>query len=268
MAWSKLKNIVIVILLLLNLFLLLLIVGQQFRTRRYEVDTLKQTVEALSLNGINVEEDALPEKSNLSVFSATLDSSLQATAAGVFLKDETPIVSNNGTHMVYSALSGNLSFRSNGEFFVSLSLPCPPDLTPVQHAVTLFQSLGLTTDEPTVSDQTVTALPMVSGAPVFNAPLTLVYKDQLLLSASGYLPGKLTADTQQSLLALPDALISILEYVLDRGIICRSIIAVTPGYTATPLTDSLRLTPCWLVETDIENYYVDALTGAVSPATE
>jgi len=265
MAWSKLKNIIILILLLFNLFLLLLIVGEQIRTNRYEADTLSQTLKALSLNGIAVEETALPEKTELLPLKLSHNSTMQAEAARILLNGEDYIASYSGALNVYTSLSGSVSFRASGEFSATLSTPCAPDTTYTEHASSLLEQLGIATGELTVSGSTVTALPTLDGIPVFNLPVTLVYNEQLLLSASGCLPGQLTPESEQPLLSVPDMLVSVLEYVLNRGIVCRSITRITPGYTAAALSDSLRLTPCWLVETDTANYYVDALSGAVTP---
>lgn len=273
MSWTKLKNIIILILLLFNLFLLLLILGQQLRSDRYEADTLTQTLEALARHGITVEESGLPEQTDTPPLSVVCSSADQAEAARSLLNDGSPVLSADGALTVYRSPSGSVSFRSSGEF--SASLPLPQTESSAETLLTGFlDQLGLSAWSHTTSvspvngirSVSVSAIPLLNGVPVFNASITLTQTDGAPLTLAGWLPGPAVPTTRQETpITLPTALVSVLEYVLDRGIVCRSIARITPGYTASSLADSLRLTPCWLVETDTANYYVDALTGAVTP---
>ena len=267
MAWSKLKNIIILILLFCNLFLLLLIVGQQISTARYEADTLTQTVAALEQNGIIVAEDALTNPELPDSLTVTHDPASEAQMAQLLLDNADIISAYSGTFNLYSSVSGNLMMQSNGEFSATLSMPWTEFNSISEHASALLAQLGITVWDMTVTDYTVTVIPMINGAPIFNAPTTLVYHENLLLSIEGYLPGLYTPDSGASdPITLPTALVSVLEYVLDRGIVCRSIERVTPGYTAAlSLSGSARFTPCWLVKADTSSYYVDALTGVITP---
>lgn len=270
MAWSKLKNIIILILLLFNLFLLVLIAGQQMRTARYEADTLSQTVEALALNGIAVGEDALPGNMTLAPLTVLHDSTTEPSVARILLDNEDIISARSGALNIYSSVSGNLNFRSSGEFSATLSAPWTGFDSMEGHTAALLEQLSLSVWSTTVSlsDYTVTAIPSLDGAPIFNAPVILTYNESVLLSMAGYLPGQAAPDSGQTAITVPTALIAVLEYVLEHGTVCRSIDRMTPGYTAAAsLSDSVRLTPCWLVETDTANYYVDALTGAVTPVS-
>lgn len=268
MAWSKLKNIIILILLFFNLFLLVLIVGQEISTVRYEADTLNQTIEALTLNGIAVEKDTLPGAMELSPLTVVHDSSTEQSIAQLLLDKEDIIAARSGTFNLYSSVSGNLNFRSSGEFSATLSIPWSEYDSIQHHASALLEELGISVWSVTAADNRVTAIPMLDGAPLFDAPVILTYTEKLLVSIEGYFPGQATPDPSQTSITLPTALVAVLEYVLERGTVCRSIDRMTPGYTAAvSLSDSVQLTPCWLVETDTANYYVNALTGAVTPAS-
>lgn len=269
MAWSKLKNIIILILLFCNLFLLLLIVGQQVSTARYEANTLTQTVAALDRNGIIVADSALLAPDLPDSLSVTHDPTSELHVAQTLLNNTDIISACSGTFNLYSSVSGNLTMQGNGEFSATLAMPWTEYTSISEHTAALMAQLGISVWNITTTDQTVTVIPLLDGVPIFNAPTILVYHEDLLLSMDGYFPGLGTPDSGAAEpITLSTALVSVLEYVLDRGIVCRSIEHMTPGYTAVlSLSGSARFTPCWLVETDTSSYYVDALTGTVTPTS-
>ena len=268
MSWSKIKTIIIAILLLTNLFLLFLIGSQKIHSARYEADTLRQTVEVLALNGLKVAEDALPDAVQLSPLSVSRDEQAEAQAAGILLSED--IISNStGGLNVYSSVAGNLSFRSGGEVSATLDLPWSGFDSPADHAAYLMEQLGTEVWTISVDNDTVTVTQMVGEVPVFDAQLTLVYGQFSLLSMEGkLLLGTSSAESEPyTSISLATALVALMNYSADSGTAFSTITRMTPGYlAAASLTDPIRLSPGWLVETDAANFYIDAATGEVSRA--
>lgn len=270
MAWSKIKTIIIAILLVLNLFLALLVAGQQISAKRYQSNTLRQTVDALSLNGITVADDALPTAMKLSGTTFSRSTAVESAMAELLLSGDI-INTSSGSMHVYSSVSGNVSFRSNGDFSATLNLDCSQFDSFADHAAALLKEMdvpfwSITADS---NRNTVTVIQTVDNAPAFNARLTLTYAHNQLLSMEGkLLLGNSVPDSEPGTsVSIPTALVSFLEYIVDSGTVCRSINRVTSGYlTTTSLSDTIRLTPCWFVETDTANYYLDAATGSVTKA--
>lgn len=266
MAWSKIKTIIIVILLLLNAFLLVLIGSRQAASRRYEATALSQTVQVLSDNGIAVDESVLPRSMELGALAVTRDEVAEAAAARRLLGEDAVLSSTAGLNM-YTAGSGSVSFRGSGDFSAALQLSAEGYASPADHAAALMGELGAGVWSISAEGETVTVVQTVNGAPAFNVRLTLVYEGSVLTSMEGkLLLGAAAADAEQgAAITVPTALVSFLGYIVDSGAVCRSIQGMTAGYlTAAALTDPVRLTPTWLVETDTASYYVDASTGNVT----
>lgn len=269
MAWSKVKTIIIVILLVLNLFLLLLVADRQISSSRYEADTLRKTAEALSLNGIDVSAEALPSTMDLPGISVVRSEEAEAAAARLLLSGDI-ITTNSGSMSVYSSVSGNVSFQSNGDFSATLSLDWTQFSSPAEHAAALLEQMGAQVWNITTTGDTVTVIQSANGAPAYNVRLTLTYAEDCLTAMEGkLLLGTSTPDSEQGdVVTVPTALISLLEYIIDSGMVCRSIDSMTPGYlTAASLSDPVRLTPCWYVVTDTASFYLDAATGSVTRAS-
>ena len=268
MVWSKVKNIAILILVMLNLCLLLLIVGQRLQSVRYEEETLRQTVEALELNGITVEENALPEEMELPALTVTKDGEKEKATAKLLLGDNL-ISTNSGGMSIYSAVSGNLSFYGGGAVVGELSLDWR-ELTAEADSPTsaLLKGLEIEPWSLTPGTNEMKVIPMVGGAPVFNGTLTFRYEGDVLVGIEGRMPGLCTPDPEQvTAITVPTALISLLEHIVESGTVCRSVRSMVPGYYVTSSgTDSARMTPCWRVQTDSVAFYVDALDGKVTRA--
>ncbi len=265
MSWSKLKTIIIFILIFTNLFLLFLVGGQQVASKRYETQTLHQMVDALALNGITLDKDALPRTVELPALTMANSEQTEAAAAKLLLTGDI-INTNNGGLRVYSSVSGNVSFRSNGDFSASISLSAQEYASPEEHAIALLETLGIDLWILTANGNQVTTIQKVNGVPAFNLQLTLTYEAKVLTSMEGKLLLSLPIiDTEHPpSITIPTVLAAMLELV-SSGAVYRSIHQMTAGYlTTSALSEPARLIPVWLVETDVANYYVDATTGTVS----
>jgi len=267
MVWSKVKNIVILILILLNLCLLLLIVGQHLQSMRYEEETLRQTLAALSLNGITVEEDVLPDEMELPALNVTKDEEKEMRTAKLLL-GESVISTNSGGMSIHSSPTGNLSFYGGGAVVGELALNWR-NLTDADSPTSvLLKGLEIEPWSLTPGENEMEVIPLINGAPVFNGALALRYDGDFLVGIEGRMPGRYTPEQEQEpTITIPTALISLLEYVTESGTVCRSVRGMVPGYYVTSSgTDSACLSPCWRVQTDTVTFYISALDGKVTRA--
>lgn len=267
MVGSKVKNIVILILILLNLCLLLLIVGQHLRSDRYEEETLIQTLEALSRNGITVEEGALPEEMELPALNVTRDEGMERKRATLLL-GENVISTNSGGMSIYSSVTGNLSFYGGGAVMGELSLNWRELVSGDSPTNVLLEGLEIEPWSLISGEDEMKVVPMIYGAPVFNGILTFRYDGDTLVGIEGRMPGLCVPEQDgESAITVPTALVSLLEFVIRSGTVCRSVRSMTPGYYVTSSgTDSARLSPCWQVQTDTVTFYINALNGEVTRA--
>lgn len=266
MVWSKVKNIVLLILVMLNLCLLLLIVGQRLQSIRYEEETLRQTKEALALNGIAVEENALPDAMELPALNVTRDEEREKRAAGLLL-GEGVISTDSGGMSIYSAVTGNLSFYGGGAVVGDLMMNWR-ELVADSPTSFLLEGLEVQTWSLAPGENEMTVIPVMNGAPVFNGTLTFRYDGDFLVEIEGRMPGLYTpVQEQRPAITVPTALISLLEYIIESGTVCRSVRNMVPGYYVTSSgTESASLNPCWRVQTDTVTFYIDALSGEVARA--
>ena len=268
MSWSKIKTIIIVILLLTNLFLLFLIGGQKLHSARYEADTLRQTVEVLSRNGLKVAEDALPGDAQIVPLLVERDEQAELRAATVLLGGDAAFSSTGGLN-VYSSAAGDLSFRSGGEVSATLELSWAGFDSPAGHAAHLMEQLGAEAWSITADGGTVTVVQLAGDFPVLDARLTLTYDRFSLLSMEGklLLGSALAENEPYTPISLSTALVALMNYSADSGTAFSTVTRMTPGYlAASSLTDPVRLAPAWLVETDAATLCIDAATGEVSRA--
>ena len=274
MAWSKIKTIIILILLLLNLFLLALVGVIQMRSAQYEAAALSEAAAVLELNSIQVAASSLPSSMTLSAAAVSRDYQQETVMAAAILGEELETRSTGGGLRLYESAFGSISFRSGGEFSMSFTdPPAPPEggsrLDQVQ---ALLDRMGLSVWRLSETGDTVTAVQSLDGAPVFSAGiagagLAFAYDGEgRLISVTGRLAlGRAAAEPGgQEPLTVPTILISFFNFIMDSGDACHCVYEVTAIYRAAFLSDPVRLTPAWLITTDIGDYYVDAYSAEVT----
>lgn len=274
MAWSKIKTIIILILLLLNLFLLALVGVIQIRAARYEAAALSEAVAVLELNSIQVEHSALPSSMSLSAVTVVRELDREGNMAAALLGGDMETRATGTGLRLYESADGSISFRSGGEFSMSFAdPPAPPENSSrMEQAQAILDRLGLSVWRLSEEGDGVTAIQSLNGAPVFSAGiagagLTFAYDEEgRLVSVTGRLALGRAADEPggQEPLTVPTILIAFFNFIMDSGDACHSIHEVVPIYRAAFLSDPLRLTPAWLITTDIGGYYVDAYTAEVT----
>lgn len=272
MEWPKIKNIIIFILLLVNGFLLVLVLGQQRRVLQYERSAVTRAAQVLEQNGISVSDGILDKRAALPSLSAARDHQAEEAVARALLGDDVARTDQSGGLYVYSSSRGSVLFRVTGEFSAALSGFPLSGQTPAHHAAALLEQMGLAGEQLSCQEEAggsaVTFLQLLDGVPLYSCRLTFQYSDQQLLSISGTLLTGETALAAEAAdpLDLPTVLIRFLDGILDRGDVCSAINDLRLGYRSTQTFGSgVRLSPVWLVSTNIADYYLDGVTGQLEP---
>lgn len=279
MEWSKVKNIIIVILLLVNGFLLILVGGQWQKVRSYEKTALTGAAQVLEQNGILVSDEALAQAAEGAPPSMTAgrDAEREAAIAATLLGEDAACTDQSGGLYVYSGSGGMAIFRANGDFTITL-----PDF-PVKlaedelfrHAEGLLESMrvegeyiGMDADS---GFTRIAYRQTLDGVPLYNCEIVFAYSEGCLRTVGGTLlvcdePEEATDGEEP--LGVSTALIRFLEGILDRRDLCSAVTAIRPGYLSTQSFGAAAyLTPIWLVSTDISDYYLNGITGELTPVS-
>lgn len=269
MEWPKVKNIILIILALVNGFLLVLVLGQRRAVEEYARSAVTRAVEVLDRSGITVSEASLGEAESPPARLTGRDLAAEARAAQALLGEDVIREDRSGGLYVYESAAGTALFRSSGGFSAQLT-DCPLDGgDPGQHALALLSAMGLSGEvaQTPAGDGTVLIRQTVAGLPVYSCTLTFYYRGGCLREIHGaLLAGEFQPAEGDAPLDLPNTLIRFLDGILQRGDVCSAITGLRPGYRLTQSFGAeLRLTPVWLVTTNVGSYYVDGLDGAVEP---
>lgn len=275
MEWSKIKNIILAILLAVNLILLGMVSYQEYRSARYDAQTLESAVTLLASNGISVEAE-LPEPADLPVLQLELaapddqrqEEQVEAVLGGV--EDVTD--SGGGARLRYRGSWGDGELSPDGRFSFTLgeeSLAAEADRE--AQGATLLAGLGMQVTLAGRSSQDgqeiLTYWQLWNGVPVFTCQCTVTYQGDSVVALSGRrLQGHTTTVSTQPALTLPTVLVRFLTGMSENGYVCSAITSMTQGYS-TALANN-RLTPVWALETDTGRFYINAVTGAFSRAEE
>ena len=272
MEWSKLKTIILLMLAGVNLFLLLLVGLRAGRGAVYEEEARQAAAQVLEQGGISFGLEQVPDDIDLPVLSLTRDRDSEAEAARALLGDVTQ--EDAGARRRYTSELGAAEFSINGAFLVEF-LGEAQSLQPGQRveeasrdclALMGFQAMEGRTE--TLGALTVfSCVQRWEGTPVFSCPATLTWQGDRLIRMEGVrLAGEASAGAGQSLLSTPTVLLRFLSGVNQGGYVCSSIEGMEAGYLASGSGRTVQLTPAWRMTTDTGYFYVDAATGAVTPA--
>ena len=273
MEWPRIKTLIIWMLLLINGFLLALVGVQQYQVSHYRRSALTQAVAVLEQGGIAV--DAHPLTDAPPSLTAERSSGSADALARALLGDGLTHEDQGGGLHRYTAPSGEIAFRSGGILSVRFFDAAAPDPDLEKHAQALLTTtMGLQGELWSVrredSVSTLTFYQLWKGSPIFTCPIILEYDGQQLLSLQGTLllsSGSQSPDGRATL-DLPTALIRFRGGILSSGDVCSSITSFRPGYrTSAAFGSSVTLSPVWHVSTNTAEYYLDALTGALTRIT-
>lgn len=273
MEWSKLKNMILLMLVFVNVILLLLVGSQARMDSRYQAETKEAALAVLEQGGISFLLEELPNNLSLPVVTVTRDRSNEAAVAAALL-GEVSLQEENEVRPRYSGQNGTAEFSMNGGFTITLS----PGVRTLegrdyekssQACLEAMGFSGILADKALEDAETVlTYFQSWEGSPVFSCPAVLRWEGTELVCIEGArLEGTAAASAQEELLSTTTVLVRFLAGVNAGGYVCSQIEEMTPGYRfSSSTTRQVQLIPVWRFTTDTGVYYVDALTGAFSPA--
>lgn len=276
MEWRKVKNIIILLLLLVNGFLLFLVWARKSEADSYDRKALTQAVEALSGQGIQVEQSALSGAEGLSPVSVERDVPREEKLAAALLGEAAAGDNRGGGLYLYQTDAGSLSIRPGGE----LSAQLEDDYRwyagdHAAHAAALLKKMGVEAEQKAIlpledGGTGVVFVQTREGTPLFSCTVTFTYREGRLRTVEGVLlvSGNSTQESG-TVLALPTALMRFLDGVRARGDVCSALRSMTAGYRSSQAASGVtRLTPCWHIATNTAEYYLDAATGALERIPE
>lgn len=262
-----LKNIIIIILVLVNGFLLGALTLRQTAEDRSRRQAEEQLVELFAANSITLDPDAISEEAPPASLTLLRSTEREREAAVFFLGETLTQEDRGGGISTYTSDAGTATFRSNGSFDIRGTL-CAEDAEALCesfcHAFAYGQPTFLLDQDGSGSGS---AVYRHNKLPVFNCTVTFTLENGLLTSVSGTLlpkEGSTVPETREPLTA-PAALTTFQKAHRESGAVGSAITEMHACYELQSAASSaLSLVPAWCVVTDIANYYVNAITGAVT----
>ena len=262
----RLKNIVILLLIVLNLFLALLVLHYHFQGARARRELLQELQSLFTASAISLSEDLDLEAEPLPALSLQRDLDAEAGIAALLLGETVDAEHQGGGIYAYNGQRGSVHFRSGGNF----------DYAPIGRAVedpaafcqTFCETYGYRAAGSFSGDSgTFTAIQYLDGHPIYNATVSFQFEGGMLTALSGaYVSAAGTASAPTSLTAV-DALVQLLDYRNETGMVCNSIQDIAAVYELqSGPSAALQLVPKWRVTADAYQYYVDCTTGTVARA--
>lgn len=273
MEWPKLKNIILLLLVCVNAVLLVLYGMQAGRAARYEEETRQAAVTVLEQNGITFGLERFPDDLELSPLIVTRERDSEAEVARLLLGDGVQREGESDVRHRYTSALGTAEFSMNGSFTIQLQ---PDAWLKVQDdsyedaSTACLEHIGLSCSLASVrSDDASATLSYVQnweGAPVFSCQITLVWEENSLLRIEGQRLAGTAVTGEGAPLSTATILVRFLAGISQGGYVCSRIDDMIPGYVMTGSSRPAELTPVWCVVTDSGAYYVDAITGELTPA--
>lgn len=271
MESHRVKTIIIVILLIINGFLLVLVGARRSEARRYEQSALEGSIQVLSQNGIELDVDAVSDRSGHESGTTQRDLALENQLASAILGQPVEGISRGGGLYIYSSDRGQISFRAGGELSSQLVKDSYWKTSdPENFSAELADRLGIEIRRISYDvlggNGQIIYQQLLDGVPVFSCRLILTFEDGYLTDLSGNLlaMGETSAESRE-LLSLPTVLMHFLDDVLTSGDVCSSILTVESGYLLTQsFTNTIGLQPVWYISTNTADYYVNGITGDLS----
>lgn len=274
MEWSKIKTIILLMLVGVNVSLLLLIGLRVGRGALYQDETRQAVVQVLKRGGIEFELEQVPRDIDLPTLTVTRDRDSEARISQILLGDVTQ-TGESEVRPSYSGPGGTAEFSLNGSFTVVFDQErwrCQPGQDLSDASLACLEQIGFhgTLEQSvTLGDTTVlTYFQTWEDTPIFSCRATLTWVEQALTAIEGSrLSGEAEGSSTQSLLSTPTVLMRFLASVSEGGSVCSRIESMSPGYLTSVSGRSVQLTPVWRIITDTGAYYVDAVSGTVTPET-
>ncbi|MBQ1263869.1 MAG: hypothetical protein IIY04_00440 [Oscillospiraceae bacterium] len=273
MPVSRLKNLIILILALTAAFLLALVVPTKL-AQMDEAHEMRLRLKTLFASyGVSLDAQSLPQGEPLCAVEIAEPESGAQAAAQVLLGKDAVRESSSRHRSVYTSPNGVCSFGAAGSFEALLTGRAPvSDVR--KDAADLLEKLGFdfawvdaVSADPSGKQQVLCAQSL-GGVPIFSSGLVLEYQDGVLTSISGqFFPNAetLTPIGARTTISCADALVSLLSSRDTLGWVGSHILALKQVYRYTDTAAAtLRFVPVWLIETDTDRFFVNAVTGEVS----
>ena len=271
MEWSKLKNCIILLLVCANVFLLLLTGGTAWRSANYDRQAALEAVQALEGAGISFAPAQPPENTALLPLAFQRDREGEEQAARALLGEVEEQDTGGGVRVIYTGAAGSLQFAMDGTFQLELEEGTVTAAGEArrQESQRVLEQLGfegkLLEAEEEGDTLTLTYRQSWQGTPVFSCTAVLTWRGESLVSVQGRrLAGQTTPQEGEACLDTATVLVRFLSAVSRGGYVFSTVEAMTDGYRVSGGARPEALSPVWLVETDVDDYYIDALTGEVS----
>lgn len=277
MPASKLKNLAILILLLANAALLAILLPGRLAERR-EAQQLRQSLSDLyAAQNVALDPGLIPDAATLYVLELGEDRTAEQAAAAALLGEGVTADQDSTRYLsVYNNEKGSCSISRSGQF--QARLKDQPETTDLSAAAKkTLKAMGFSWGSLTAPNRlragvyALEASQNVLGVPVFEAQLTLVYANSRLTDLDGvYFPGgsaHLTRVSDRSCMTAADALVHFLSARYELGWVGSQVTCLRQGYlrSETASAAGLHLTPVWLLETDTGSFYVDGISGQITP---
>lgn len=262
----RLKNIIILILALLNVCLLGTLAIRINAEHASSRQAREQLVSLFSAAGVTLDEGLISDETPPSSLTLTRDEAEEQSMAA-YLLGGTPSRSDQGGGIFsYTDQFGAAQFRSNGGFDAVCDRPLED---PEAYFREFCDTFGYRDMTLALEDGTgiVTAVQYYQDYPVVDCSVTFTVEKGSLKRAIGtHLPDSAATAVGDEPLSALSALAAFLNTIREGAVGT----AVTDLYLCYELqsttTALMTLSPAWCVVTDTASYYVNCMTGAVTPA--
>lgn len=265
MKTSRLKNIVIAILALVNVFLLALLAGRAVQERAARSRAVSELVSLYAADGVELPAALIPsEAPRLAVIEPARSPETEAAFAEALLGACEPEDVGGGIYR-YRSENGTCLIRASGAVDAALELPAGDSETFLNDLLSAYGYAVLGSDAQQDGSETVTAVRTLPDGMIFNAQLILRFSRGSLTSVSGsFVPPVEPLEGSAGIDGIT-ALVRFLDYSNGSGEVCTVVTGVSSGYLLqSTASASQRLIPAWCIETDVNQYYVNMLSGEVT----
>ena len=265
----KVKNFIILVLVIVDLALLVLVVRDAARGSEQRKEAIEGAREVLLSHGISVSEDAdLGEREGSSYSVSRSDEAERLAAEAIF--GEVEVIDRGGGIVMYSAVSGEVTFRGAGGLEMQYSgISAPETDEPEKLALEMSRTLGAEAYSEDISSVTEGETTTVSvgcswmGSRIVNCELNYTFKGGKLLYVSGSRPlGESSSERLEEIIDVPTVLMRFIELTQQQGHVCSMLeeLELCYLYSGTA-SGGGSLSPVWQLRTDTGYFYINAITG-------
>lgn len=265
----KVKNFIILVLVIVDLALLVLVVRDAARGSEQRKEAVEGAREVLLSHGISVSEDAdLGEREGSSYSVSRSDEAERLAAEAIF--GEVEVIDRGGGIVMYSAVSGEVTFRGAGGLEMQYyGISAPETDEPEKLALEMSRTLGAEAYSEDISSVTEGETTTVSvgcswmGSRIVNCELNYTFKGGKLLYVSGSRPlGESSSERLEEIIDVPTVLMRFIELTQQQGHVCSMLeeLELCYLYSGTA-SGGGSLSPVWQLRTDTGYFYINAITG-------